>query len=165
MSGKSFTISKTFNAPTDVMWKAWTHDNQLKQWFGPKGISMPKCQMDLKVDGMFLYCMVTPDDTEMWGRWIFTEIKKPEKLVMITSFSDKEGKITRHPLAEAWPLEMLSTVTFTEKNGKTTVNVEWNAINETPEERKFFDASHDSMTQGWTGTFEQLEEFLTRNKI
>jgi uncharacterized protein YndB with AHSA1/START domain len=57
---------------------------------------------------------------------------------------------------------MLSTFTLTEKDGKTTATVEWVPINPTPEERQTFDSAHDGMRQGWTGTFNQLEEYLRK---
>jgi uncharacterized protein YndB with AHSA1/START domain len=104
--------------------------------------------------------MKSADGHEMWGKWIFREIVPTEKLVVIVSFSDAKGGVTRHPLSATWPLETLSTTTFTERNGKTTLSLRWVAINATEAERKTFDSSHDSMTQGWGGTMEQLTEYL-----
>ena len=57
---------------------------------------------------------------------------------------------------------MLTTVTFAEHEGKTTVTVRWVSINATAEERQTFNAERDSMRGGWTGTFEQLAEFLAQ---
>ena len=65
------------------------------------------------------------------------------------------------------PLEMLSTTTFAEHEGlpagqagKTTITVQWAPLNATEAERKTFDTSHEDMRMGWTGTFEQLAEYL-----
>jgi uncharacterized protein YndB with AHSA1/START domain len=57
---------------------------------------------------------------------------------------------------------MLSTTTLTEENGKTRVTIRWSALNPTEAERKTFDSSHAGMNQGWTGTFEQLAEYLAQ---
>ncbi len=65
-------------------------------------------------------------------------------------------------MSATWPLETLSTTTFTEHAGKTTLTLRWAAHNATAEERKTFDSAHDSMTQGWGGTMAQLESLSRR---
>jgi uncharacterized protein YndB with AHSA1/START domain len=84
-------------------------------------------------------------------------------MVFINSFSDEAGGITRHPMAPTWPLEMLSTFTFEEApGGKTKLTIRWSPHNATDEERKTFDAGHDSMRQGWGGTLEKLTAYLAK---
>ena len=155
-----FVISRTFDAPRDLMWKAWTESDRLAKWFGPKGVTIFHSKNDLRPGGVYHYGMRTADGNAMWGKWIYREVVKPERLVFVVSFSDEKGGITRHPLAADWPLEMLSTVTFEERQGKTTVTVRWSALNATEAERKAFAARRDGMKQGWTGTFDQLEAYL-----
>jgi uncharacterized protein YndB with AHSA1/START domain len=163
-TGKDFVITRTVDAPRDLVWKAWTEADRLKQWFGPKGFTMPTCNLDLRPGGTFLYCLRTPEGQEMWGKWIFREIVKPERITLIQHFSDKNGGITRHPFAPDWPRETLSTMTLTESAGRTTshtiITIQWAAYNATEVEQKTFDASHDGMNQGWSGTFEQLTAYL-----
>jgi len=65
-------------------------------------------------------------------------------------------------MSPSWPLEMLSTFTFTERDGKTTFTVKWAPYNCDREERKTFDGAHGGMTQGWTGTLDQLAEYLAK---
>ena len=156
-----FVLTRTFDAPRDLVWKAWTDPEHLKRWFGPKGFTMPTCAMDLRPGGVFHYGMKSPDGHEMWGKWTFVEIVPPEKLVVIVSFSDASGGVTRHPLSASWPLETLSTTTFTERDGQTTLTLHWSAHHATEAERKIFDSSHDGMTQGWGGTMAQLTEYLS----
>jgi uncharacterized protein YndB with AHSA1/START domain len=98
----------------------------------------------------------------MWGKWVYREIAEPERLVFIVSFSDEKGGITRHPFSAEWPLQTLSTVLFAESGGKTTVTVRWAPFEATEAERKTFAAGHDSMRMGWTGTMEQLAEYLAQ---
>ena len=57
---------------------------------------------------------------------------------------------------------MLTTTTFAEQGGKTAVTVHWLPLNATEEERKTFDSSHEGMRQGWTGTFDQLADYLAK---
>ena len=73
---KPFVISRTFDAPRDKVWKAWTERERLKQWFGPKGFTMPTCTLDLKPGGIFHYCLTTPQGQEIWGKWVFREDRR-----------------------------------------------------------------------------------------
>ena len=93
---------------------------------------------------------------------VYREIAAPERLVFINSFSDANGGLTRHPMAPTWPIELLSTFTFTQSAGKTTFTVTWAPLDPTPEERATFDAGHDSMKQGWSGTMERLADYLAK---
>jgi uncharacterized protein YndB with AHSA1/START domain len=157
-----FVITRTFDAPRELVWKAWTEADRLKQWFGPKGFTMPTCNMDFRPGGTFFYSLRSPDGTEMWGKWIFREIVKPEKIVLVQHFSDQSGGITRHPFAPDWPRQTLSTTTLTEAGGRTTLKIDWSAYQATETEQKIFDSSHDGMNQGWSGTFEQLSAYLAQ---
>jgi len=159
---RPFIISRTFAAPRELMWKAWSERRRLMEWFGPQGFKMPAGKMDFRPGGSFHYCMESPDGNEMWGKFVYREIIAPEKIVLVNSFSDEAGGITRHPMSATWPLEMLSTFTLTEENGRTTATVHWVPFNATEEERKTFDAAHDGMKQGWTGTFDQLVAYLAK---
>jgi uncharacterized protein YndB with AHSA1/START domain len=155
-----FVISRTFDVPRERMWKAWTEREQLMKWFGPKDFTMTAAEMDFRPGGMFHYCLRSPDRKPMWGKFVYREIAGPERIVLVNSFSDEAGGITRHPMSPTWPREMLSTFTLAEQNGKTTVTIEWIPLNPTDEECKTFDSSHEGMKQGWSGTFDQLANYL-----
>jgi uncharacterized protein YndB with AHSA1/START domain len=98
----------------------------------------------------------------MWGRFVYREIVKPERIVSVSSFSDEKGGLTRHFLSPEWPLEMLNTATFTEAEGKTTLTINSVAINATAHERKIFEDGFASMQGGFTGTFDQLAAYLAK---
>jgi len=160
---KDFVIARVLNAPRDLVWKCFTDPERMKQWWGPKGVKIRAAKMDLRVGGSYHYCMETPDGKTMWGKQAYREITPPERLVFINSFSDEVGGLTRHPMAPTWPLEMFSIFTFEDAGGgKTKFTVRWSPHNPTEEERKTFDAGHASMTQGWSGSIEQLEAYLTK---
>jgi len=156
---REFAITRSFDAPRAQIWKAWTDPDHMR-WWGPKGMTVPHCEMDLRPGGTYHYCLRTPDGHDMWGKWVFREITAPERLVFVNSFSDAEGGLTRHPLSPTWPLEMLSTLTLTEQAGQTTLTLQWIPENATEAERETFAAGHDSMRQGWTGTLDKLAEHL-----
>ena len=155
-----FVIRREFDAPRARVFKAWTDRADLMRWWGPKGFTLRSCTIDLRPGGVFHYELQTPDGSSMWGRWVFREIVAPERLVVVTSFSDEAGGVTRHPMAPEWPLEMVATTTFTEQNGRTLLTLRWAPLNPTEAERRAFAAGRDSMQQGWTGTLDQLAEHL-----
>src|ERR1044071_6634257 len=161
---QAFVISRVFDAPRDMVWKAWTERERLMQWFGPKGFSMPTASLDLRPGGAFHYCLRSEDGKDMWGKFVYREIVKPDRIVLVNSFSDAKGSVTRHPLVPTWPLQMLSTTTFAvaEHAGRTDVPIRWLPIGATPGEWQTFNTSHDGMRVGWTGTFEQLAEYLDK---
>ena len=155
-----FVINRTFDAPRDLVWKVWTEPEHVGRWMNPSGGKMSFAKMDFRTGGMAHYCMATPDGGEMWGICKYNEIVPPEKVVMIQSFADAAGNIASHPFAPTWPREMLSTATFSEKDGKTTVTITWKPFNPTETEKQTFDGAHAGMTQGWTGSLDQLEAYL-----
>jgi uncharacterized protein YndB with AHSA1/START domain len=157
----TFLISRTFDAPRDLVWAAWTETDRLMQWFGPKGSKMTHAKNDLRPGGTFLYAMQFAG-SELWGKWVYREIVPPERLVLVSSFSDADGNVTRHPMSPTWPRQTLSTTTFTEDGGKTTVTIDWRPLDATKEELDTFAAGKSSMNQGWGGTFDQLDEYLGR---
>jgi uncharacterized protein YndB with AHSA1/START domain len=164
-TSKDFVISRVFDAPRDLVWKAFTEPERMKEWWGPKGFTVIASKMDFQVGGTYHYGMKAPDGTPMWGKFTYREIVAPERMVVVTSFSDEAGGITRHPMAPTWPLKMLSVFTFEEQpGGKTRFTVRWSALEASEEEQKTFDTSHDNMRQGWGGTMDQLAAYLAKAK-
>ncbi len=157
-----FVISRVFDAPRDLVWKAFTDPDHMKQWWGPKGVTIIKSDMDLRPSGRYLYAMRTPDGIVMWGKMVYREITPQSRIVFVNSFFDEAGGVTRHPMGPTWPLEMLSIFDFEEQGNKTKFTVEWSPLNATEEERATFAAGHGSMNQGWTGTLDSLTAYLAK---
>jgi uncharacterized protein YndB with AHSA1/START domain len=104
--------------------------------------------------------MQAPDGNVMWGRWVFRDIVAPERLTMVSSFSDANAGITRHPGAPMWPAEMLGTTTFAAQGARTLLTTHTIAFNATEEECKAFEAGFEGMKLGFSGTFDQFEAYL-----
>jgi uncharacterized protein YndB with AHSA1/START domain len=165
MTDKPFSITRVFNAPRHLVWKAWTESERLAQWWGPKGCKLRVQKLDFRPGGSFVYAMQFqpgPDmpSQEMWGRFVYREIVTPERMVFTSAFSDANGGVTRAPFSPTWPLEILNVLTLTEQDGKTTLDLRGNPVNPTDEEQKTFDGMHPSLRQGFGGTFDQLESYL-----
>src|SRR3982751_3161850 len=99
---KEFVASRTFNAPRDLVWKAWTEPERMKEWFGPKGFPIVQAKMDFRPGGTYHYSMRGQDGREMWGKWTFREIAPQERIVLVNSFSDEKGGVARHPMSAEW---------------------------------------------------------------
>lgn len=134
----------------------------MKNWWGPKGFTVRFSRMDFRTGGSYHYCMRSPDGHDMWGKFVYREIAPPECIVFINSFSDENGGLTRHPMSPTWPLEMLSTFTFSERDGKTTFTIRWSPYNASAIECKTFNEGRNGMNQGWGGTLDQLEAYLAQ---
>jgi uncharacterized protein YndB with AHSA1/START domain len=156
-----FVIARELAAPRALVYQAWTQREHLRRWWGPKGVTVTTCELDLRTGGTMHYGMRMADGRELWGRWVFRDIVPGERLVFVDTFSDPAGGVTRHPFAPQWPVELLTTVTFTERDGKTTVRIQWVPINADADERGAFDGARVSMQGGWTGTLDRLAEYFT----
>ena len=158
-----FTIDRTFNAPRDLVWDAWTKPELVAQWFGPKGSACTILKHEFYVGGVVHSRIMSTEMGVIYGKFTFQEITPKEKLVWLHSFSDEGGvNLTRHPFAAQWPIELLTTVTFKENGKKTDIHLTWVPNNATPEEIAIFREAMPGMQQGWGGSFEQLDAFIAK---
>lgn len=149
-------IIRTFNAPRELVWKAWTDPQHFMRWWGPKDYTCPFCEMDLRVDGKYLNCMRSPEGKEYWGTGVFREIVPMERLVFTDCFADDQGNVvpaTHYGFSPDFPLEMLVRVTFEDIGGKTKMTLEHIGIPAGPES--------EGTQQGWNESFDKLDESLT----
>lgn len=110
-------LSRTFNAPRELVWKAWTDPKHIMQWWGPKGFKNSSCASDLRVGGTFHLDMRGPDGNTYPCKGVFREVTAPERIIY-DSEAD-EG----HPCGAGLPPRSLVTVTFTEQDNKTTLTL------------------------------------------
>ncbi|CAM3853734.1 SRPBCC family protein [Alicyclobacillus pomorum] len=155
-------ITRTFDAPRELVFKAVTEPEHLTHWWAPKGYTMNVAKLDLRPGGVFHYSQRSPEGQEMWGKFVYREIMEPEKLVFTNSFSDEEGNTVRAPFNQTWPLEILNTWTFAEHEGKTTLTMRGVPLSATEEELKTFEAAHDMVQKGFAGTLDQLADYLAK---
>jgi uncharacterized protein YndB with AHSA1/START domain len=158
-----FTISRIYAAPRPLVFSCFTEVERMRHWWGPKGAEIVSSQMDFRVGGTYHYAMKPMNGDVMWGRFFYTEIVVPERIVLVSAFSNAAGGITRAPFFDGkWPLEMLSTFSFRETpNGGTELTISWAPLGATAEEEAVFDANRPSMTGGWTGSLDRLGDYLT----
>jgi uncharacterized protein YndB with AHSA1/START domain len=160
----AFVFERAVDAPLDLVWKAWTDADALAQWWGPQGFTIKSVNLDLRPEGRFHYCMLSPDGQEMWGRFVYKKIEAPERLDFVVAFSDENGGILRHPFSPDWPAETLGSMVLAEKDGKTMISSRSWPINATQKEIDVFKEGFESMEQGYSGTLDRLDDFLAREQ-
>lgn len=165
-SGKEkFVINRTFDAPIETLYEMWTNPKHFSQWLAPTGFSMEFIRADIKPGGSTFYFM-TGGNLKMYGRAHYLEVQKPNRISYTQEFVDEKENISRHPLAPTWPASMLTVVEFNaEGPDQTRVTVTWETHGAvTPEELETFIKGRAGMTQGWTGSFDKLENYLEAQK-
>ncbi len=108
---ENLVITRIFDAPRELVWKAWTDPKLVMQWWGPTGFTSPSCEIDLRVGGRYLFCMRAPDGQEFWSGGEYTEIAAPEKIVAVLFYANKNGKVEP---ADGNDVEVRDVVTFEE---------------------------------------------------
>ena len=80
---KQFTITRIFDAPRDLVWRAWTDPDSAAAWWHPRGIETPResVRIDARVGGGYAYTMIAPDGREFPTAGVYREVTPPERLV------------------------------------------------------------------------------------
>ena len=146
-------------APRDLVWRVWTEAEHLARWWGPAGCTVGRCDLDLRVDGVFHYHLTFPNG-EMWGKFSIREIAAPERLVFLNGFSNPEGDFAQAPFPGDWPRKMLTVITFRDVDGETDISLTSEPFNATEAQQATFAAAMPSMVGGWAGTFARLDDHL-----
>lgn len=161
-----FVINRTFEAPIETLFEMWTNPKHFSQWIPPTGFDMQFMRSDIAVGKSTFYFMSNDSGMKMYGRADYKEVVVPNRLVYTQQFCDVDEKISRHPMAPTWPATMLTTVLLTvESPDQTRVTITWEPYGDfTVEELDTFIKARSGMTQGWTGSFDKLDDYLEKNK-
>jgi uncharacterized protein YndB with AHSA1/START domain len=154
--GEDLVVRRVFDAPRELVFKAWTQPEHLVRWWGPNGYTTPSCTIDFRRGGAWHLCMRSPEGVDLWCGGVYREIVEPEQIVCTDSFLDEEGNPVGpayYGLSPEGPSEMLITVTFTEHEGKTTLTIRQTVGSTPPSERQ-------GMQQGWTETLDRLADYV-----
>lgn len=142
-------LVRTFDAPRALVWQAWTDPKMMAQWFGPRGFTIPLCELNVRVGGALRVVMRGPDGNEYPMRGVFLEVAPPERLVFTNIAIDDDGNHL---------LEGETTVSFAEQAGKTTMTLHTRAVGRVPIATQML----AGMEAGWTQTIDKLGEFVAR---
>lgn len=90
----AIVIERTFNASIEFIWQLWTEAEQFQKWYGPKGMTIPVANMDVRVGGKRLICMASPDGSmKMWFTGEYKEVNPTSRLVYTESMADENGNV------------------------------------------------------------------------
>ncbi len=110
-SDREVSFTRVFDARRELVWRAWTTPEHVQQWMlGPKGWTMPVCEIDLRPGGDWHFVWRRADGSEMSMRGVYREVTPPERLVHTERWGPE------------WP-ETINTLTLTEKGSRTTVTL------------------------------------------
>jgi uncharacterized protein YndB with AHSA1/START domain len=157
-------ITRIYNAPRELVYKAWTDAEAMTQWWGPKDTVVGIKKLEFRPGGRFHYSITMPDGMVIWGLFVYRDMLEPEHITYVMSFSDEDGKPAPSPFHQAWPLEILHEVSFDEQNGKTTLTLKAHPINAAEEEIREFFTNIPSMNGGYNSVLDKLEEYLADNQ-
>src|ERR1700731_1631750 len=149
LANRELVITRTFDAPREIVFKMWTDPRHMAQWWGPHGFTNPVCELDVRPGGAIRIDMRGPDGTGYPMTGIFQEIAKPERLVFTAEELDQTAAVA---------LEVLNTVTFEEKNGKTTLTLQARVPKVIGEGAAYL----EGMEAGWTQSLERLDDHLMK---
>jgi uncharacterized protein YndB with AHSA1/START domain len=148
-SERAVTMSRVYDAPRSLVFKAWADPKQLQRWWGPKGFTNPVCDVDLRVGGSWRIVMRAPNGEEYPGGGVYREIVEPERLVFTNNALDKDGNII---------LEGFTTVMFADASGKTKLTLKSRAVARVP----YAAAYLQGMEAGWSQTLDGLAEEVAK---
>lgn len=140
---RTLVITRTLNAPRELVFRAWTSPEHLVRWWGPNAFTLPHCEQDFRVGGKYRFCMRAPDGSDHWVRGEYTHIEEPSRLVFTWLREDELGDI--------WCDTMVS-ITLT-RNGKATLL--------TLEQTTFATPAHcEEHAIGWGECLDRLTDFI-----
>ena len=122
-SEDAVVIERSFDAAADLIWQMWTNPDQFKNWYGPKGFTVPVAEMDVRVGGKILICMASPDGSmKMWTTGEYTEVVPNQRIVYTESPADENGNLVSPSamgMPEGYPATTEVTVLLEDLGGRT----------------------------------------------
>jgi uncharacterized protein YndB with AHSA1/START domain len=120
------TITRTLDAPRELVFRMWSEPEFLTRWYAPRRCRLEVLHFDFREGGEFRYRIREPDGSGCLCSALFTEVVAPERIVYTMGFSDEQGRFVTARSVGAdpdWPDRTTVTVTFIEQNGRTTLTL------------------------------------------
>jgi len=143
----NLVMTRTFDAPRELVFKAWTDPKQVQQWWGPHGFTNPRCEVEARRGGAIHIDMRGPDGVVYPMKAVFEEVTEPERLVFISSALDHKGNSM---------FDVRNTVTLADRRGKTELTLEAQVIRAATVAPQYL----KGMEVGWSQSLERLEAYL-----
>lgn len=145
-SEKEVLITRTFHAPRELVFRAMTDPKHVRQWLGPRAMTMTVCDADLRVGGAWRFVHRAPDGTDHAFSGVIREFRAPERVVRTNNYENIPGA------------ESLETMTLEEHSGRTTVTIR--VLFKTREQRDGYVTS--GAERGMRESYQRLDEQLDK---
>jgi len=154
---KEVALERTYEAPLESVWQAWTDPAKLKQWWGPDNVTIPTCEVDLKVGGKFYIVMeageaMGPYKGTLWPMQAEFTVVEPNAKLAYKANAWTEGA------REDFSIDQTTEVVFAEEGGKTKVTVKASIYKLGPKAGM----AAEGMQAGFTQQLEKLSAFLAK---
>ncbi len=140
-----FMLTRTLDAPRELVFRVWTKPEHLSQWLGPRDFTIPFCEADFRVGGAYRFCMRSPAREDHWAWGVYREIVEPERIVFTWNREDIDGRQRR---------DSLVTVTFAEDDGKTLLTLRHSDFGTK--------LDRDDHQVGWTQCMDRLAQYVEK---
>ena len=147
---REIVMTRVFDAPRHLVFDAWTKPELLARWFGPRGWTVPVCEIDLRPGGTYRFVLRGPDGSEIGMRGVYREIVRPDRLVCTEAY-DGFSEVGWRPEDES-----VVTTVLTEDDGKTT----WTATVVYPSKEVRDAVIQSGMERGAAESYDRLAELL-----
>jgi uncharacterized protein YndB with AHSA1/START domain len=145
---KEITIKRTFDAPRELVFKAWTDPELISRWWGPTGFTIPVCKVEARAGGKLLIVMHGPKgsdfDIDLPVTGVFKEFNPPTRLVFTSNAMEDERGDPQ--------LMTLCSVIFNEVSGKTEMTFKIELLKSTPSSTTAWAGAE----MGWSMSFDKL---------
>jgi uncharacterized protein YndB with AHSA1/START domain len=162
---RELVITRVFEAPKELVFKVWTEPEHIKNWWGPKPFTAPRCEVDLKPGGDYIYVMRSPDGQEFPVQGKFKEIVKNEKLVY-TDDMYKQADFWKMMIGDKVggdvdfsTLQLIVTVIFEDQDNKTKFTLITRFVSNDVRDAMV----GMQMAEGWTSSLQKFAEELTKS--
>jgi uncharacterized protein YndB with AHSA1/START domain len=142
-SERELVVTRVFDAPRRLVFRAWTDPELAVHWWGPRGFASISCEMDVRSGGIWRRSMRAPDGSFHSARGVYREIVAPERLVFTYAWEDADGR-PRH--------ETLVSVIFVELGGQTELTLRQAGFETV--------TARDAHRDGWTGCLQRFADYL-----
>jgi len=156
VSKDGIVIERTFDAPIELIWQMWTQPAHFQNWYGPKGISIPVAEMDVRVGGKRLIGMEMPgqdgNTMKMWTTGEYIEVVPNTRLVYSDSMSDENGNVMQPAdmgMPEGFPVTTEVIVVLEDLGGRTKMTMTHAGM-----------PANSGAGGGWTQSFAKLTDYL-----
>lgn len=163
IDGNTTVFTRLFDAPRELVWRAWTDPAMLCQWWGPQGFTCPDASMELRVGGEYKWVMRGPDGTEFPVKGVFLEVIEGEKLVMTDVADDMPTAWLEQARAQVFGRgsgdgsrlpESYWTVSFESRGRQTLLRITTHFASEADRDAMV----RMGMVDGWAESLDKLDD-------